>query len=111
MNVLKGTAVMLGTVAAALVFTAGPAMAHCNDDKGYGNGNGNGSNSSYDWDNDDDFWGNDDDHDGVSQHSHDNNGIGNGTQIYSPITTSLNVCGNAVAILGSANAGAVCVNN
>jgi hypothetical protein len=109
MKVLKGTVVTLGAVAAALVFTAGPAMAHCDDDKGYGNGNG--SNSSYDWDDDNDFWDNDDDYDGVSQHSHDNNGIGNGTQIYSPISTSLNVCGNAVAILGSANAGAVCVND
>ena len=117
MKVLKGTVVTLGAVAAALVFTAGPAMADCH--KGnkhkhhHSHSHSQGVSNSNNWDDDDD-WDNDwddDDFGGASQHSHNNNGIGNGTQIYSPITTQLNVCGNAIAILGSASGGAICVND
>jgi hypothetical protein len=48
---------------------------------------------------------------GVSQNSWDNNGILNGTQIYSPVNIPINVCGNALSLLGEANAGAVCANS
>jgi small secreted domain DUF320 len=44
------------------------------------------------------------------QDSSDNNGILNGTQIYSPIDIPINICGNALSLLGEANAQAVCSN-
>jgi ChpA-C len=47
---------------------------------------------------------------GVDQNSEDNNGVLNGTQIYSPIDIPINVCGNSLALLGEANASAACVN-
>ena len=51
-------------------------------------------------------------HDGdISQDSSDNFGILNGTQIAAPITIPVNVCGNALAVLGAANASAACANN
>jgi hypothetical protein len=116
MKVLKGTVVTLGAVAAALVFTAGPAMADCHHHKGnkhkhhHSNSQGVSNNN---WD-DDDFWNNGDDDDdfgGVSQHSHGNNGIGNGTQIFAPVNIPTNICGNAIAVLGAASGGAICVND
>jgi hypothetical protein len=42
------------------------------------------------------------------QDSSDNNGIGNGTQIAAPIHVPVNICGNALGILGEANAAAAC---
>ena len=48
---------------------------------------------------------------GVSQNSWDNNGVLNGTQIYSPVDIPINICGNALSLLGEANAGAVCANS
>jgi hypothetical protein len=47
---------------------------------------------------------------GFSQDSSDNNGIGNGTQIAAPISVPINICGNALGILGEANASAACAN-
>jgi len=47
---------------------------------------------------------------GGGQNSKGNNGILNGTQIYSPIDIPINVCGNSLALLGQANATAACVN-
>ena len=47
---------------------------------------------------------------GISQDTSDNNGIGNGTQIAAPIYLPSNVCGNALGILGHANAAGVCAN-
>jgi ChpA-C len=44
------------------------------------------------------------------QDTHDNNGIGNGLQIAAPIHVPVNVCGNALGILGEANAAASCTN-
>ena len=44
------------------------------------------------------------------QDSHDNNGIGNGLQIAAPVRLPVNVCGNALGILGEANAAASCAN-
>ena len=41
---------------------------------------------------------------GTKQNSSDNNGIGNGTQAYLPIWAPVNVVGNAVGVLGEANA-------
>jgi ChpA-C len=46
----------------------------------------------------------------VSQDSSDNNGIGNGTQLYAPVDIPVNVCGNSLALLGSATAQAMCTN-
>jgi hypothetical protein len=40
--------------------------------------------------------------------SHDNNGIANGTQIALPINAPVNICGNALGILGAASAQAAC---
>ena len=40
----------------------------------------------------------------------DNNGILNGTQIGVPINIPINVCGNALGVLGAANATALCAN-
>jgi hypothetical protein len=78
---------MLGTAAAALAFTAGPASAH-------GGGDG--------WD--DDYYGND-------MHSSDNFGLLNGNQANFPIHIPLNVCGNSIAVLGLANSNATCSND
>jgi ChpA-C len=47
---------------------------------------------------------------GVDQNSSDNNGILNGTQIAAPVDLPINVCGNALGILGEANAAASCSN-
>jgi hypothetical protein len=47
---------------------------------------------------------------GVKQDSDDNNGILNGTQIYAPIDIPINLCGNALSLLGEANAQAICAN-
>ena len=46
----------------------------------------------------------------VGQNSSDNNGIGNGTQIAAPIHLPVNICGNALGILGQADAAAACGN-
>lgn len=48
---------------------------------------------------------------GPTQASWDNNGILNGLQVYIPIDLGANVCGNAVGILGEANAQSVCGNS
>src|SRR5918997_587605 len=47
---------------------------------------------------------------GVKQNSSDNNGIGNGTQAYLPIWAPVNLVGNAVAVLGEANAAGAGMN-
>jgi len=47
---------------------------------------------------------------GVKQDSSDNTGVLNGTQLAAPITVPVNVCGNALAVLGEANASAACAN-
>jgi hypothetical protein len=47
---------------------------------------------------------------GGDQTSSDNNGVLNGTQIYSPIDIPINLCGNALSLLGEANAQAACTN-
>jgi hypothetical protein len=47
---------------------------------------------------------------GAGLDSHDNNGIANGTQIALPINAPVNVCGNALGILGAAQAQAACGN-
>jgi hypothetical protein len=47
---------------------------------------------------------------GVSQDSSDNNGIANGTQVYAPISTPLNIAGNAIGVAGEANAAGVAHN-
>jgi hypothetical protein len=49
-------------------------------------------------------------HNGPGQNAWDNNGILNGTQIYAPIDVPINICGNALALLGEANSQAVCGN-
>ena len=46
-----------------------------------------------------------------NQNSSDNNGILNGTQIYSPIDIPINICGTSLALLGEANAQAICANH
>jgi hypothetical protein len=46
--------------------------------------------------------------DGVKQNSSDGNGILNGTQIAAPINVPINLCGNALSLLGEANASAAC---
>jgi hypothetical protein len=45
------------------------------------------------------------------QNTGDNNGILNGNQIYAPIDIPINACGNSLALLGGANAQAICANN
>lgn len=45
------------------------------------------------------------------QSNGDNNGILNGTQIAAPISVPINVCGNALGLLGEANAAAACGND
>src|SRR3954462_6664791 len=47
---------------------------------------------------------------GTAQVTGANNGILNGTQIAVPINVPINVCGNALGILGEANATAICAN-
>ncbi|MFI5495424.1 chaplin family protein [Actinoplanes sp. NPDC051859] len=47
---------------------------------------------------------------GVKQDSNGNVGILNGTQVAAPITVPINVCGNALAVLGVADAAAACSN-
>ncbi|HET6533986.1 MAG TPA: chaplin family protein [Actinoplanes sp.] len=47
---------------------------------------------------------------GADQSTSGNNGIANGTQIYSPIDIPINICGNSLALLGQAHAAAVCTN-
>jgi hypothetical protein len=92
MKMVRGLALVLGTAAAALAFTAGPASAHGNgDDWGYDYGHGYGH--------------------GGSQWSHGNVGLLNGNQAYFPVHIPLNVCGNSIAVLGLANSNAGCVNN
>jgi hypothetical protein len=44
-------------------------------------------------------------HAGPTLITSDNVGIGNGTQVFAPIQAPVNVCGNAVAVAGAANAG------
>jgi hypothetical protein len=44
------------------------------------------------------------------QFNGDNSGIGNGTQIYAPVSVPINACGNAIAVLGGAFSQAVCGN-
>jgi hypothetical protein len=88
MKMVRGLALLLGTAAAALAFTAGPASAHGHGDDwdhGYGQGG--------------------------SQSSHGNIGLLNGNQAYIPVHIPLNVCGNSIALLGLANSTAGCVNN
>jgi hypothetical protein len=46
----------------------------------------------------------------VDQDSDDNNGILNGTQVYAPVDVPINFCGNSLALLGEANAQALCAN-
>jgi len=48
--------------------------------------------------------------DGFLQSTGDNNGILNGNQFAVPINVPINVCGNALGILGSANTAAACMN-
>ncbi|MFG1607142.1 hypothetical protein [Actinoplanes sp. NPDC049265] len=49
--------------------------------------------------------------DGVVQDSHGNVGALNGAQIAAPVNLGLNLCGNALSVLGSANAAANCGND
>ncbi len=46
----------------------------------------------------------------VGQDSSDNYGVLNGTQVYAPIDVPINLCGNALSILGLAQSQAACVN-
>lgn len=48
---------------------------------------------------------------GGIQHTGDNNGIANGTQVYLPISVPVNAVGNSAAVLGEANATGVGANN
>ena len=92
MKMVRGLALLLGTAAAALAFTAGPASAH-----GYGDDYGH--------------YGDDYGHHGGSQSSRGNFGLLNGNQAYFPVHVPLNVCGNSIAILGLADSSAACFNN
>ncbi|WP_433723425.1 chaplin family protein [Actinoplanes sp. CA-051413] len=47
---------------------------------------------------------------GVDQNSSGNFGVLNGTQVYAPIDVPINLCGNALSILGLAQSQAACVN-
>ena len=49
-------------------------------------------------------------HADVHQGSHHNNGILNGTQIDAPVDVPINICGNALSLLGAADAKAMCTN-
>lgn len=53
-----------------------------------------------------DGWGNQ-----ITQINGHNTGIANGSQIAAPINIPINVCGNSLGILGSANSAALCANN
>jgi hypothetical protein len=98
MKMVRGLALVLGTAAAALAFTAGPASAgghgDRHDDRGHGHSN---------WYDDDNGHG--------GQNSHGNVGLGNGNQLLIPVHIPINVCGNSVAVLGIASSNAGCVNN
>ncbi|PRY27159.1 chaplin family protein [Pseudosporangium ferrugineum] len=48
---------------------------------------------------------------GIKQDSNGNIGVLNGTQVAAPITIPVNVCGNALAVLGAADAAAACSND
>ncbi len=48
---------------------------------------------------------------GIKQDSNGNVGVLNGTQVAAPITIPVNVCGNAIAVLGVADAAAACSND
>ena len=99
MKMVRGLALILGTAAAALAFTAGPASAG-----GHGDRHGHGHGPSNDW-----YDGNGNGLGG--QNSHGNVGLLNGNQAQIPIHIPINVCGNSIAILGLANSNAGCVNN
>ncbi|BCJ49081.1 hypothetical protein Asp14428_05560 [Actinoplanes sp. NBRC 14428] len=75
MKLVKGLLLGAGTVAAALVLTAGPASAYGHDDDG-----------------------------------DTNVGVLNGNSVVVPVHIPVNVCGNAIAVLGIAGAGAICGN-
>jgi hypothetical protein len=47
---------------------------------------------------------------GADQNSSGNFGVLNGTQVYAPIDVPINLCGNALSILGLAQSQAACVN-
>jgi ChpA-C len=47
----------------------------------------------------------------ADQNSSGNFGVLNGTQVYAPIDVPINLCGNALSILGLAQSQAACVNN
>ncbi|MEV6634438.1 chaplin family protein [Actinoplanes sp. NPDC051470] len=49
--------------------------------------------------------------DDIKQDSHNNVGIANGAQIAAPVDLGLNLCGNALGVLGAANAAADCGND
>ena len=97
MKMVRGLALILGTAAAALAFTAGPASAGGHGDR-HDNGRGHGHGHRYD-------------HGHGSQSSHGNIGLLNGNQAYIPVHIPINVCGNSIALLGLANSNAGCVNN
>jgi hypothetical protein len=99
MKMVRGLALVLGTAAAALAFTAGPASAGGHGDRHDGRGHGHGH--SNDWH----------DGNGLGQSSHGNVGLLNGNQAQIPIHIPINVCGNSIAILGLANSNAGCVND
>ncbi len=105
MKMVRGLALILGTAAAALAFSAGPASAH-GDWDGNGDGHGHG-----DWDGNGNGHGDWYDNDGHGQSSHGNVGLLNGNQAYIPVHVPINACGNSIALLGLANSNAGCVNN
>ncbi|MEU8606894.1 chaplin family protein [Actinoplanes sp. NPDC048791] len=47
---------------------------------------------------------------GADQNSSGNFGVLNGTQVYAPVDVPINLCGNALSILGLAQSQAACVN-
>ena len=87
MKMVRGLALILGTAAAALAFSAGPASAG-GDRHHDGHRHGHGG-----------------------QSSSGNIGLLNGNQAYIPVHIPINVCGNSIALLGLANSNAGCVNN
>jgi hypothetical protein len=98
MKMVRGLALILGTAAAALAFSAGPASAHGHGDhNGHGHKYGHGHSYGNDY--------------GHGQHSSGNVGLLNGNQAYFPVSIPLNVCGNSIAVLGLANSNSVCVND
>ncbi|MEV4640044.1 chaplin family protein [Actinoplanes sp. NPDC049548] len=76
MKLVKGLVLGMGAVAAALVFTAGPASAAVSGG-----------------------------HDDV------NVGVLNGNSVWVPVHIPVNVCGNAIAVLGIAGGAAHCSNH